>query len=107
MLRNSRFIVFLIIASMTYLTGCKDSGTEIIAILGTDYPYPNIGRTDSILQLFLNKSNGNAGLFSIPSDLYIYQSDQTLTRINTQFRDGGSELLFDTLDYNLGFRPSN
>ena len=30
MLRNSRFIVFLIIASMTYLTGCKDSGIPVI-----------------------------------------------------------------------------
>ena len=183
MLRNSRFIIFLIIASMAYLTSCKDanvpniqvtdpasvtaavpkendqikptstsqesvetettpkdsetevtaqstgdvdskdiekttpeiqrvvspfdlpSGTEIIAILGTDYPYPHIGRTDSILLLFLNKSNGNAGLLSIPSDLYIYQSDQTLKRINIQFRNGGSELFFDSLEYNLGFRP--
>jgi len=184
MLRNSRFIVFLIIASMTYLTSCKDasipdiqvtddptsvttavlkendqvkpistsqesvqtkktskdsetdptarstsdvdskdiekttpeiprvvspfnlpSGTKIIAILGTDYPYPHIGRTDSILLLFLNKSSGNASLLSIPSDVYIYQSDQTLKRINTQFRNGGSELFFDTLEYNLGFRP--
>jgi LCP family protein required for cell wall assembly len=185
MLRNSRFIVFLIIASMTYLTSCRDasipdiqvtdtasvtaavlkendqitptptsqesvetkktstysgtdltaqstrdvdskdiekttpeipkvvspfnlpSGTEIIAILGTDYPYPHIGRTDSILLLFLNKSSGNASLLSIPSDVYIYQSDQTLKRINTQFRNGGSELFFDTLEYNLGFRPNH
>lgn len=184
MLRNSRFIVFFIIASITYLTSCKDtsipdiqvtdpaivttaipmendqikptstsqesieptktskdsepdptsqptsdvdskdnakstpkipgvvspfnlpSGTEIIAILGTDYPYPYIGRTDSILLLFLNKSSGNATLLSIPSDVYVYQSDQTLKRINIQFRNGGSELFFDTLEYNLGFRPN-
>jgi len=184
MLRNSRFIVFLIIASMTYLTSCKDasipdiqvtdpasvttaiikendqikptppsqesvetkktstdsetdltaqstsdvdskdigkttpkipkvvspfnlpSGTKVIAILGTDYPYPHIGRTDSIFILFLNKPSGNASLLSIPSDIYIYQSDQTLKRINTQFRNGGSELFFDTLEDNLGFRPN-
>ena len=185
MLRNSRFVVFLIIASMTYLTSCKDasipviqvttpanvttavpkendqikptstsqesidtiktskdsgidlstqstsdvdskdiekttpeipgvvspfnlpSGTEIIAILGTDYPYPHIGRTDSILLLFLNISSGNASILSVPSDVYIYQSDQTLKRINIQFRNGGPELFFDTLEYNLGFRPNH
>ncbi|MFC2053437.1 LCP family protein [Chloroflexota bacterium] len=185
MLRNSRFIVFFIIASMTYLTSCKDasipdipvtdpanvatailkendqikpipasqefvetkktstvsktdlsaqstsdvdsndvekttpeipgvvssfnlpSGTEIIAILGTDYPYPDIGQTDSILLLFLNNSSGNTSLLSIPSDVYIYQSDQTLKEINTQFRNGGPELFFDTLESNLGFRPNH
>ncbi|MFC2043272.1 LCP family protein [Chloroflexota bacterium] len=83
------------------------SGTEIIAILGTDYPHPHVGRTDSIFLLFLNKSSGNASLLSVPSDIYIYQSDQTLQRINTQFRNVGPELFFDTLEDNLGFRPND
>jgi len=47
------------------------SETGIIAILGTDYPYPHIRRTDSIFLLFLNKSSGNASLLSIPSDNHI------------------------------------
>ena len=45
------------------------SVTAIIAILGTDYPYPHIGRTASIFLLFLSKlANSSKFLSPLQAD---------------------------------------
>ena len=78
---------------------------ETIILLGSDNFSPYKGRTDSILLVFLNRHNGSASLVSIPRDLYVYQPDAGMERINTAYVTGGVEMLYQTLEYNLGVRP--
>lgn len=80
---------------------------EIVALLGTDYLSPTVGRTDTIILLMVNRRTGNASLISVPRDLYVYRPGYGMGRINTVFAQGGPELLFETLEYNLGIRPDH
>jgi LCP family protein required for cell wall assembly len=82
-------------------------GVEVVVLMGTDYESPYIGRTDTIILLFLNRQTGSASLISIPRDLYVYIPGHGMDRINTVFLLGGPELLFDTIEYNLGVRPQH
>lgn len=80
---------------------------EIVVLLGTDYLSPTTGRTDTIILLMINRRTGNASLISVPRDLYIYRPGYGMGRINTVFAQGGPDLLFDALEYNLGIRPDH
>ena len=82
-------------------------GVEVLVLMGTDYESPYIGRTDTIILLFLNRQKGNASLVSIPRDLFVYIPGHGMDRINTVFLLGGPELLFDTIEYALGVQPQH
>lgn len=82
-------------------------GVQVLALLGTDSDAPYLGRTDTILLVFYNVHNGNASLLSIPRDLYVYIPGYTMDRINTAYVSGGIDLLFETLEYNLGIHPNH
>ena len=82
-------------------------GVEVLVLMGTDYESPYIGRTDTIILLFLNRQTGSASLISVPRDLYVYRPGHGMDRINTVFLLGGPELLFNTIEYNLGLRPQH
>ena len=79
---------------------------EAVVLLGTDYNAPYAGRTDTIQIAFLS-ANGNVSLVSVPRDLYVYQPGRGMDRINTAYIQGGVDLLFQTLEYNLGVRPQH
>ena len=76
-------------------------------VLGTDYDSPYLGRTDTILLGFANPATGQASLISIPRDLYLYQPGWGMDRINTAFVRGGPDLFNQTIEYNLGVRPTS
>jgi LCP family protein required for cell wall assembly len=78
---------------------------EVIVLLGSDNFSPYVGRSDSILLVFYNPQNGNASLVSVPRDLYVYLPGMGMQRINSAYGSGGIELLYQTLEYNLGVRP--
>jgi LCP family protein required for cell wall assembly len=80
---------------------------ETVVLLGTDYLSPITGRTDTIILLLVNQENGSASLISVPRDLYVYRPGYGMGRVNTVFAQGGPDLLFDTLEYNLGIRPEH
>jgi LCP family protein required for cell wall assembly len=80
---------------------------EIVVLMGTDYLSPTVGRTDTIILLMVNRRTGSASLISVPRDLYVYRPGYGMGRINTVFAQGGPELLFETLEYNLGIRPEH
>jgi LCP family protein required for cell wall assembly len=80
-------------------------GTEVVVLLGTDIESPNTGRTDTIIVAFTNAQKGTVSLLSIPRDLWVYQPGEGMDRINSAFYNGGADLLFQTLEYNLGIRP--
>jgi LCP family protein required for cell wall assembly len=82
-------------------------GVEVLVLMGTDYESPYIGRTDTIILLFLNRQTGSASLISIPRDLFVYRPGRGMDRINTTYLLGGADLVSDTLEYNLGVRPQH
>jgi LCP family protein required for cell wall assembly len=77
--------------------------TVNIILLGSD-KRPNIAgyRTDTLLILSLDQSNGAATMLSIPRDLYVFIPGWKVNRINTAEPHGGFEMLNDTIRYNLG-----
>ncbi|MDZ4765767.1 MAG: LCP family protein [Chloroflexota bacterium] len=80
-------------------------------LLGSDtFNTRNIGRTDVIVILSINRTAGTVAMLSLPRDLYVYIPDDRIYRINTAFAygvqsehpDGGIGALRDTIRYNLG-----
>lgn len=82
-------------------------GVEVLVLMGTDYESPYIGRTDTIILMFLSRQTGSASLISVPRDLYVYRPGHGMGRINTTYLLGGANLIIDTLEYNLGVRPQH
>jgi LCP family protein required for cell wall assembly len=82
-------------------------GVETLALLGTDEDPPNIGRTDTIVLVFLNQQNNQVSMVSIPRDLYVFIPGWTMGRVNSAYQFGGIDLTKETLEYNLGFRPDH
>lgn len=80
---------------------------DVVILMGTDYSAPYVGRTDTMILLFADRQTGKASLVSIPRDLLVHKPNIGAGRINTVFVEGGSPLLFDTLEYNLGIRPEH
>ena len=79
-----------------------------ILIMGSDQrPYEGGYRTDVILLLTLNISQGTAVLTSFPRDLYVYIPGWTMERINTAQARGGFQLTAQTFEYNFGVRPDH
>jgi LCP family protein required for cell wall assembly len=84
-----------------------------ILLLGSDTGHPsNIGRTDVIVIVSINRTAGTISLLSLPRDLYVYIPGYRVYRINTAFGYGeqqggagqGGQLLIDTIRYNLGLQ---
>jgi len=79
-----------------------------ILIMGSDQrPYEGGYRTDVMLLLTLNISQGTAVLTSFPRDLYVYIPGWTMERINTAQARGGFQLTAQTFEYNFGVRPDH
>ena len=88
------------------------TGSDIFnfLLLGSDTTNPqNSGRTDVIMVISINRTQGTAAFLSIPRDLYVYVPDAGMQRINTAYAQGelaregdGPALLIETIRYNLG-----
>ena len=77
-------------------------------LLGSDQrPYEGGFRTDTIILVSLNPSEGTASLVSFPRDLFITIPGWTEQRINTAMGYGGFPLLAATMEYNFGVRPTH
>jgi LCP family protein required for cell wall assembly len=86
----------------------QPAGQINILLLGSDQrPYTGGFRTDTIILLTLNPSQGTANMTSFPRDLYVYIPGWTVQRINTAFGYGGFNALATTLEYNFGVRPDH
>lgn len=74
-----------------------------ILMLGSD-ARPNEGgyRTDVMMVVSLDPSEGTATLFSIPRDLYVYIPGWRMDRINVADPRGDFELAGQTILYNFG-----
>lgn len=81
-------------------------GQQNILLLGSDQrPYTGGFRTDTMLLLTLNPSEGTVNITAFPRDLYVYIPGWTVQRLNTAHAHGGFELTALTFEYNFGVRP--
>lgn len=80
---------------------------KIAVLLGTDRPYPFVGRTDAITLLIYHPRFGKASILSIPPDLMVYIPGFTMQRLHTAYALGGMRLFSTTLQYNFGLQPQN
>lgn len=80
-----------------------DSDVINVLVLGSD-ARPNEGgyRTDVVMVVSLDPSEGTATLLSVPRDLYVYLPGFRMDRINTADPRGGPDLASQTLLYNFG-----
>ncbi|GMR10647.1 MAG: hypothetical protein BMS9Abin28_1468 [Anaerolineae bacterium] len=74
-----------------------------ILLLGSD-ERPGTGgfRTDAIMVVSVDPSEGTAKLISIPRDLYVYIPGWRMDRINTAMVRGGFNMTRQTVLYNFG-----
>ena len=82
------------------------SGQVKILIMGTDFR-PNLGgfRTDVMVLLVINASQGTASAVSFPRDLYVTIPGVGENRLNTAMAYGGFGLMSATFEVNFGIRP--
>jgi len=87
------------------------NGVVNILLLGSDKREDDGGyRTDSIVVVSINRSEGTVNMLSLPRDMYVYIPGWTMQRINTAdgrgaavgWPGGGPGLIKDTLLYNFG-----
>lgn len=79
-----------------------------ILLLGSDArPYSRLFRTDTIILLTLNPSQGTVSLTSFPRDLYLMIPGWGMDRINTAWARGGFSKLAATFEHNFGVRPEH
>ncbi len=81
-------------------------GVEVLLLLGTDTENGERGRTDTLILAFYRPGNGSLSLLSLPRDLYVYLPGRGMDRLNTAYAYGGIDLLYQTLEYNVGIRPN-
>jgi LCP family protein required for cell wall assembly len=86
----------------------QPEGLVHILLLGSDQRSHSAGfRTDSIMLLTANPSDGYVSLTSFPRDLYVTIPGWGENRINTAWQPNGFRSLADTFDYNFGVRPEH
>jgi LCP family protein required for cell wall assembly len=84
-------------------------GTDRVTVLvmGADTRPDQQGyrnRTDTIMVMMADPVNKQAGILSIPRDLYVDIPGYGLNRINTAYLYGGGDLAVQTVEYNIGVR---
>jgi LCP family protein required for cell wall assembly len=75
-----------------------------IALLGSDNELiHSLFRSDTIIIVSINQTEGTVSTLSLMRDLYVYIPGWTMHRINVATSLGGPDLLRETLLYNFGF----
>lgn len=71
-----------------------------VLIVGADErpEYGDVGRSDTMILLFLNPRTKQAALLSIPRDLLVYIPGHGTNKINASFSLGGMELVRETVE---------
>jgi len=83
-------------------------GAEVILLLGSDArPGETFGRNDTIMLAVVDREAGDVTLISVPRDLYVYIPGWRVDRVNTAEVRGGLPMLYDTIEYNFGIRPTH
>ena len=83
------------------------SGKKNIVVMGCDIRKDDVGRSDTLFVVMLDKSNKNATLLSVPRDTRVKIKGHGWDKINAAFAYGGHKLTQETVQDFLGIKLNN
>ena len=83
------------------------SGKKNIVVMGCDIRKDDVGRSDTLFVVMLDKSKKNAALLSIPRDTRVKIKGHGWDKINAAFAYGGQKLTQETVQDFLGIKINN
>ena len=114
-MRKLLFLIVLLIAAFVWgdfsLDGITDldllSGKKNIVVMGCDIRKGDVGRSDTLFVVMLDKSKKNAALLSVPRDTRVIIKEHGWDKINAAFAYGGYKLTRETVQDFLGIKLNN
>ncbi|MBQ9635506.1 MAG: LCP family protein [Acidaminococcaceae bacterium] len=115
-MRKLFFLIVLLAAAVfwgdfSFVDDIKDmallSGKKNIVVMGCDIRKDDVGRSDTLFVVMLDKNNKQASLLSIPRDTRVKIKDRGWDKINAAFAYGGQDLTRSTVQDFLGIRLHN
>ncbi|MBR1589685.1 MAG: LCP family protein [Acidaminococcaceae bacterium] len=115
-MRKIFFLIILLAAAVvwgdfSFVDDIKDmallSGKKNIVVMGCDIRKDDVGRSDTLFVVMLDKNNKQASLLSIPRDTRVKIKDRGWDKINAAFAYGGQDLTRSTVQDFLGIRLHN
>lgn len=115
-MRKLFFLIILLAAAVvwgdfSFVDDIKDmallSGKKNIVVMGCDIRKDDVGRSDTLFVVMLDKNNKQASLLSIPRDTRVKIKDRGWDKINAAFAYGGQDLTRSTVQDFLGIRLHN
>ena len=83
------------------------SGKKNIVVMGCDIRKDDVGRSDTLFVVMLDKSKKNAALLSVPRDTRVKIKGHGWDKINAAFAYGGQKLTRETVQDFLGIKLNN
>ena len=83
------------------------SGKKNIVVMGCDVRKGDVGRSDTLFVVMLDKSKKNAALLSVPRDTRVKIKGHGWDKINAAFAYGGQKLTRETVQDFLGIKLNN
>lgn len=90
------------ITDMTFL-----SGKTNIVVMGCDVRKDDVGRSDTLFVVMLDKNEKNAAMLSVPRDTRVKIKGHGWDKINAAFAYGGHKLTQETVQDFLGIKLNN
>ena len=90
------------VTDMVFLSGKKN-----IVVMGCDIRKDDVGRSDTLFVVMLDKSNKNAALLSVPRDTRVKIKGHGWDKVNSAFAYGGHKLTQETVQDFLGIKLNN
>ena len=90
------------ISDMSFLSGKKN-----VVVMGCDIRKDDVGRSDTLFVVMLDKSKKNAALLSVPRDTRVKIKGHGWDKINSAFAYGGHKLTQETVQDFLGIKLNN
>ena len=90
------------ISDMSFLSGKKN-----VVVMGCDIRKDDVGRSDTLFVVMLDKSKKNAALLSVPRDTRVKIKGHGWDKINSAFAYGGHKLTQETVQDFLGIKLHN
>ena len=83
------------------------SGKKNIVVMGCDIRKDDVGRSDTLFVVMLDKNKKNAALLSVPRDTRVKVKGHGWDKINAAFAYGGQKLTRETVQDFLGIKINN
>jgi len=114
-LRKIFFLIILLIVGFLSDFSLSDSlerldllsGKKNIVVMGCDIRKDDVGRSDTLFVVMLDKSKKNAALLSVPRDTRVKIKGHGWDKINAAFAYGGQKLTRETVQDFLGIKINN